>query len=93
MIRDSNVFSLIDRSSKSDKEVLLDNKAQALIIVRLEPHSMNAISEVINLKLICSILKEQYTKKEWDIESILAYSLFSLHQNNFSSVSDYIAQF
>ena len=93
MIRGSNAFSLIDRSPEGDKEVLLDNKAQALVVVRLGPHPMDAISGATNLKLICSTLKGQYAEKGWGIESVLAYSLFSLRQDNFSGVSDYIVQF
>lgn len=65
IIKSIDVFNLIKKSSSDEKEILLDNRAQALVISQLKSHSMNVISDKTDLKSLCSTLKRQYTKIEW----------------------------
>ena len=62
MIWGLEAYILINKSSSTQKDTDLNNKAMTVIINKLEPHLMNAVLKAKNLKDMCEKLKTQYSE-------------------------------
>ena len=93
MLRGIGALNLIEVAPIGEKQVMLDNQAMALVVSKLGHDPMNAIINADNLKNMCFKLREQYSESEWGAESVIFYDLINIKQENYSSVSEYIAEF